>query len=61
MADRAWDRVERVTLDRDSLEQQGTFGTAIAELKPEIVVDNICFTLDSATQLAEALIGKLEF
>ncbi|HEV7345281.1 MAG TPA: NAD(P)-dependent oxidoreductase [Devosia sp.] len=58
--DRAWDRVEQVTLDRSSLEQQGAFGTAIAELAPEIVIDNICFTLESATQLAEALIGKVQ-
>ena len=58
--DRAWAQVETVTLDRDSLEKQGAFGKAIADLKPQIVVDNICFTLESATQLAEALIGKVQ-
>ena len=58
--DPAWLVVERVHLDCEALEQQGAFGTAIAELKPEIVVDNICFTLASASQLAEALIGKVQ-
>ncbi|KKC34795.1 NAD-dependent epimerase/dehydratase family protein [Devosia psychrophila] len=58
--DPTWAVVERVTLDRDLLEKQGEFGTAIAALKPEIVIDNICFTLASASQLAEALIGKVQ-
>lgn len=58
--DQAWTAVERITLDRDALEKQGVFGTAIAELRPDIVIDNICFTLESATQLAEALIEKIQ-
>lgn len=60
VGDRAWAQVETVILDRDSLEKQGAFGKAIADLNPQIVVDNICFTLESATQLAEALIGKVQ-
>ena len=51
----AWDRVQRVHLDRDALEKDCDFGKAIAELKPDVVIDNICFTLDSARQLAESL------
>lgn len=58
--DPAWAQADRVTLDRDALEKQGAFGKAIAELKPEIVIDNICFTLESASQLAEALFGKVQ-
>ena len=58
--DPAWAAVEHTTLDRETLEKQGTFGKAIADLKPQIVIDNICFTLESATQLSEALIGKVQ-
>lgn len=57
--DQAWDRIERATLDRDALEKQGSFGAAIAGLKPDIVIDNICFTLESAQQLTDALVGKV--
>ncbi|MHA6299140.1 NAD-dependent epimerase/dehydratase family protein [Devosia sp. CAU 1758] len=59
VADNAWSRVESVSLDRDALEATGDFGRAIADLRGDIVVDNICFTLDSARQLAEALIGNV--
>lgn len=57
--DSAWNQVERVTLDRDSLEKSGDFGTAVTALDGEVVIDNICFTLDSAQQLAGALLGKV--
>ena len=59
-ADKAWSKVENITLDRAALEAEGGFGYAIADLRPEIVVDNICFTLDSARQLAEALKGRVQ-
>ena len=55
----AWERVEKVALDRQTLEAAGEFGRAIADLGGDVVIDNICFTLDSAQQLAEALIGKV--
>jgi nucleoside-diphosphate-sugar epimerase len=58
--DAAWPRVETVQLDRAALEANGAFGRAIADLEPQVVVDMICFTLESATQLAEALSGKVE-
>lgn len=56
---RAWDRVERVALDRSTLEASGAFGDAIAQLAGDVVIDNICFTLDSARQLVEAIKGKV--
>ncbi|UFU06425.1 NAD-dependent epimerase/dehydratase family protein [Ruania halotolerans] len=56
----AWDRVERVVLDRDAAEQEGAFGAAIAALEPDVVVDLICFTLDSARELVEALRGRVQ-
>lgn len=59
LPDSAWRRVERVTMDRTAEEAKGAFGAAIADLQPDIVIDNICFTLDSARQLAEALKGRV--
>ena len=41
----AWKAVETVTLDREAEEKAGTFGPKIRALKPDIVIDMICFTL----------------
>jgi len=56
----AWKWVETVTLDRDAEEGAGSFGASIAALKPDIVIDMICFTLPSARQLVEALRGRVQ-
>lgn len=58
-SDDAWSKVKMVSLDRAELESQGQFGNAIAELNPEVVIDMICFTTDSAQQLVNALRGKI--
>jgi nucleoside-diphosphate-sugar epimerase len=50
-----WRSVERVSADRDAEEVEGTFGRRIADLRPDAVVDLICFTPDSARHLVEAL------
>jgi nucleoside-diphosphate-sugar epimerase len=50
-----WRSVERVTADRDAEDAAGTFGARIAGLRPDVVVDLICFTPDSARQLVDAL------
>ncbi len=50
-----WDAVSRVTVDRDTEDQAGTFGDRIAELRPDVVMDMICFTAASARQLVDAL------
>lgn len=50
-----WQDVEMVSLDRTQLEFKGTFGQAIADLSADAVIDLICFKLESAQQLAEAL------
>src|SRR5262245_38240901 len=55
-----WQAVETVTLERDAEERAGAFGTKIAELKPDIVIDMICFKLDSARQLVAALRGRVQ-
>jgi nucleoside-diphosphate-sugar epimerase len=50
-----WDAVSRVTVDRDAEDEAGTFGNRIAELRPDVVMDMICFTAASARQLVDAL------
>jgi len=54
----AWASVERVQLDREAGDADGSFGRAIAELRADVVVDLICFTPASALSLVEALRGS---
>ncbi len=56
----AWKKVKHVTLDREKLEHQNTFGKKIKALKPDVVIDLICFTLESNRQLVEALQGHIQ-
>lgn len=56
----AWARVQEVVVDRTAAEQDGSFGAQIAALKGDVVIDMICFTLDSAKHLVEALRGKVQ-
>jgi len=51
----AWERVQHVSIDRDAAEAQGTFGEQLAELRPEAVIDMICFNARSARQLIDGL------
>jgi len=55
--DDAWQRVERVRADRDAEDEAGIFGARIVELRPDAVVDLVCFTEPSARQLVDALGG----
>ena len=57
---RAWEAVDRVTVDRELGDADGTFGAAIADLEPDVVIDMLCFTRDSAEQLVEALRGRVQ-
>lgn len=56
----AWQSVRRVALDRDAEAASGTFGQHIRELQPDVVIDMICFTLESARHLAQALGGQIQ-
>ncbi|MDZ4763349.1 MAG: NAD-dependent epimerase/dehydratase family protein [Chloroflexota bacterium] len=56
----AWNAVQSVTIDRVPAEQAGTFGAQIAALKPDIVIDMVCFTLASAQQIVGALEGQVQ-
>jgi nucleoside-diphosphate-sugar epimerase len=51
----AWQQVTSLTADRDAEDAAGTFGHSIASLRPDAVIDLICFTSDSARQLVDAL------
>lgn len=56
----AWKAVWQITADRESEDQAGVFGKHVRDLAPDVVIDMICFTLDSARQLVEALRGEIQ-
>jgi nucleoside-diphosphate-sugar epimerase len=56
----AWRRVRQVALDRTKEETAGTFGERVGSLDPDVVIDMICFTVESARQLVGALRGKVQ-
>lgn len=56
----AWQSVQRIVADRDAEDAAGTFGRRVRELRPDAVIDMICFELESARQLVEALRGEVQ-
>ena len=56
----AWQRVQQVVIDRDVAEKDGSFGAHIAALNGDVVIDMICFTLDSAKHLVDGLRGRVQ-
>jgi nucleoside-diphosphate-sugar epimerase len=50
-----WNEITTVTADRDAEDASNTFGTRVAGLRPDVVIDLICFTAQSARQLVDAL------
>ena len=59
-SNRAWDRVSLVEIDRAVAEEAGDFGERIRRLEPDVAIDMICFTLESAQHLVEALRGRVQ-
>lgn len=55
-----WKQAERVHADRAALEKSGEFGAFVAALKCDVVVDLICFDVDSAAQLVDSLRDRIE-
>jgi nucleoside-diphosphate-sugar epimerase len=51
----AWKKVRRIEIDREAEDAAGTFGSRIAELESDAIVDLLCFTPASAQQLVDAL------
>lgn len=58
--DPAWDDVRQVRLDREAQDRDGTFARSLLELEPEVVVDMVCFSLESATALVDGLRGAVD-
>lgn len=56
----AWKAVQQIAVDRDAEDAAGVFSSRVRDLKPDIVIDLICFTLESARQLVEALRGQIQ-
>ncbi len=56
----AWKSVTNIDLDRSAEEQSGRFGKQIRDLRPDVVVDLICFTIESARHLVETLRGEVQ-
>jgi nucleoside-diphosphate-sugar epimerase len=56
----AWAAVRQIALDRDAEEAAGQFGQHIRDLQPDVVIDMICFRLESARQLVDALRGQVQ-
>jgi nucleoside-diphosphate-sugar epimerase len=52
--------VKRITIDREAEERTGEFGEQIAALDADVVIDMICFRLDSAKQIVRALQGRVQ-
>ena len=56
---KAWDHVTQVTLDREEEEKSGTFGSKIQAMAPDVVIDLICFTPESAEHIVKAMKGRI--
>ncbi|MEP7290179.1 MAG: NAD(P)-dependent oxidoreductase [Chloroflexota bacterium] len=56
----AWQHVRSIKADRAAEDATGTFAGRVSDLKPDIVIDLICFTEASARQLVEALRGNVQ-
>jgi nucleoside-diphosphate-sugar epimerase len=56
--DALWQSVEMLVCDRGAAEKDGQFGTIVAGLRPDAVIDLTCFTAKQARQLVEALDGQ---
>jgi nucleoside-diphosphate-sugar epimerase len=55
----AWTKVHQVEVDRSTSERDGSFGSTVRDLRPDVVVDLVCFHLESAQSLVEALRGHV--
>jgi len=56
----AWKQVRQVEADRVAEDARGAFGQRVRALKPNVVIDMICFTEASAQQMVEALQGQVQ-
>ncbi len=56
----AWHAVQHIVADREAEDSQGVFGQRVRDLEADVVIDMICFRLESAQQLVECLRGRVQ-
>jgi nucleoside-diphosphate-sugar epimerase len=54
-----WAQVRAITADREQEDSAGVFPDRVAKLQPDVVVDLICFTYESASTLVARLRGEV--
>ncbi|MFJ4295652.1 NAD-dependent epimerase/dehydratase family protein [Curtobacterium sp. NPDC089689] len=55
-----WQQVQQVAADREQEDRDGTFAERVAGLNADVVIDLVCFTLDSANKLVDGIRGKVQ-
>jgi len=60
VGDRRWTDVTQVTVDRAAEDAAGTFAARVRDLRPDVVIDMVCFTETSARALVEGLRGAAD-
>jgi nucleoside-diphosphate-sugar epimerase len=55
-----WKFVKQVVIDRHESDKKNNFGKEILNLAPDVVIDMVCFTPESARSIAEALNGQVQ-
>ena len=55
----AWNNVKQVKIDRQEADRTNSLGKLILKMAPDVVIDLICFTPESASQLVESLNGHV--
>ncbi len=53
-----WNSVQQVVADREQEDEAGTFGARIVKLRPDAVIDLVCFTIESAQAIVDRLRGE---
>lgn len=54
-----WQQVQEVVVDRAAEDTEGRFGRTVLAARPDVVIDLICFTAQSAATLVDALRGEV--
>ena len=56
----AWQSVQQIKIDRIAQDEANRFGAFVRDLNPDVVIDMICFTVDAARLLVDALRGHVQ-
>lgn len=56
----AWNEVQHIVVDRVAEEAAGSFGTTVASIHADVVIDLTCYALNSAQHLVKALRGNIQ-